>query len=112
MGSTKTRNGTERNRTNGTVVFRRRDQGRTDFCLYVVLHRRYRNVHVAAKVSTYSTEGMHCRTTRRLRTWKYNTRAHAFRSPQNQVWLGFLPRSSQTCIVNQGRFCCLPCTVR
>ena len=62
MGSTKTRNGTERNGTNGTVVFRRRDEGRTYFCLYVTLHRRYRNVHVAAKVSTYSTEGMHCRT--------------------------------------------------
>ena len=55
MGSTKTQNGTERNGmngTNGTVVFRRRDEGRTDFCLYVALHRRYRNVHVAAKVST------------------------------------------------------------
>ena len=61
-GSTKTRNGTERNGTNGTVVFRRRDEGTTDFCLYVALHRRYSNVHVAAKVSTYSTEGMHCRT--------------------------------------------------
>jgi len=33
----------------------------TDFCLYVALHRRYRNVHVAAKASTYITEGMHCR---------------------------------------------------
>ena len=54
--------GTERNGTNGTVVFRRRDEGRTDFSLYVALHRRYRNVHVATKVSTYSTEGMHCRT--------------------------------------------------
>jgi len=54
------RNGT--NGTNGTVVFRSRDEGRTDFCLYVALHRRYRNVHVAAKASTYSTEGMHCRT--------------------------------------------------
>ena len=64
-GSTKTRNGTERNGTNGTngtVVFRRRDEGTTDFCLYVALHRRYSNVHVAAKVSTYSKGGMHCRT--------------------------------------------------
>jgi len=40
-GSTKTRNGTERNgterngtnATNGTVVFRRRDEDRTYFCL-------------------------------------------------------------------------------
>ena len=48
--------GTERNGTNRTVVFRRRDKGRTYFCPYVALHRRYRNVHVAAKVSTYSTE--------------------------------------------------------
>jgi len=63
-GSTKTRNGTERNGTNGTngTVVRRRDEGTTDFCQYVALHRRYHNVHVAAKVSTYSTEGMHCRT--------------------------------------------------
>jgi len=35
-------------------------------------------------------------------------RARAFRSPQNQLRLCFLPRSSQTHMVNQGRFCCLP----
>jgi len=59
MGSTKTRNETERNGTNGTNGTCRRDEGRTYFCLYVALHRRYRNVNVATKVSTYSTEGMH-----------------------------------------------------
>ena len=42
--------GTERNGTNGTVVFRRRDEGRTYFCLYVALHRRYRNVHVVPRL--------------------------------------------------------------
>ena len=47
--------GTERNGTNETVVFRRRDEGRSYFCLHVALHKRYRNVYVAAKVSTYST---------------------------------------------------------
>ena len=43
-------NGMERNERNS--CFSRRDEGRTYFCLYVALHRRYRNVHVAAKVST------------------------------------------------------------
>jgi len=61
--------GTERNGTERTE--------RTERSFFVaetkvgpisVLHRRYRNVHVAAKVSKYSTEGMHCRTTRRLHT--------------------------------------------
>ena len=74
------RNGTERNERNERNS--RRDEDRTYFCLwaYVALHRRYHNVHVAAKVSTYSTESMHCRT--RLRIWKHSTRARAFRSPQ------------------------------
>jgi len=43
------------NGTNGTVVFRCQDEGRTWFHLHVALHRWYHNVHVAAKVSsTYS----------------------------------------------------------
>ena len=85
---TKTRNRAEQNRTernkrNSCVSSLRRD--RTYFCLHVVLHRWYRNVHVATKLSIYSTEGMHYRT--RLRTWKHSTRAHAFRPPQNQLRL-------------------------
>ena len=94
-------NGTEQNGTNRTVIFRRWDERWTYFCLHIVLHRWYRNLR-SVYVATLQNMATY------MKAWYASACIYITTEAIKVRRLCFLPRSGQTHMVNQGKFCCLP----